>query len=143
MYLFYLNCTPSVVLHLDVHVHEGVGQQGGDVFRPFDEAQASAVEVFLRAEVEGFLHAVDAVAVEVVDGAPVGGFVLVDDGEGGAVHRVLHAQYVADGADEGGFAGSHGAVEGEHAAVAHEADEAAGRFADGVEGCDFECGHSF
>ena len=89
----------------------------GDFFRPFDKAEAASGKVVFSSYVEGFLEAVDAVEVKVVDREAAAASVFVDYGEGRAVDVVLYAQGLADGFDEGGFAGTHLAVECEDVAL--------------------------
>ena len=51
---------------------DGVGRQEVfDEFGPFDEAEGTAVEVVLEADVVGFFETADAVEVEVEDGSPL------------------------------------------------------------------------
>lgn len=107
---------------------DGVGgKEGLDELGPFHQADAvRAVEVVLVADVIDFGEAADAIEVEVVDGAAGGGGVFVDDGEGGRGDDVGGAEGFADGTDEGGLAGAHGAVEGEEAALAHVVHKSTG-----------------
>ena len=52
-----------------------------------------------------------------VDGLTVAGHIFVDDGKGGTVGYLLHAQRFAQHFDEGGLARPHLAVEGKHSVV--------------------------
>ena len=58
-----------------------------------------------------------------VNDAVVAGFIFIDDGKSRAVHGVVYAELFADGFDERGFAGTHRAVEREHAVAADLLDK--------------------
>lgn len=104
----------------DVHADGVRGQEFFDEFGPLDEADGARVEVVLVAEVIDFVELLDAVEVKVVDEfARRVGAVLVDDGERGRSHRVLHTESAAERTDERGLARAHFAVEGKHRVVAH------------------------
>lgn len=108
----------------DVDAHCLVGQEGFDEFGPLDEAGLVAIEVVFVADVVCFGEGFDAVEVEVVDAsAGLGQAVFVDDGKGGRAGGVGDAELFADGIDEGGFASTHAAVEGEDAVLVYEGDE--------------------
>ncbi len=108
-----------VVVDFDAHCYGFLGQERFYEFRPLDEAGAAAVEILLGANVVGLPKVLNPVEVEVIDGLSVGVGIFVDDGKGGRCHSVFHSERFADGLDEGGLAGTHLAVEGENASVAH------------------------
>lgn len=83
------------------------GQQRFNFFGPFDEAQMPRIEVFFRANVKGFGFVFESVAVEVINNLALHGAVLVDNRKSGTLHVVLHAQLLANGLDERGFARAH------------------------------------
>ena len=58
--------------------------------------------------------------------------VFIDDGEGGRVDDVLHAEAFAYGFGEGGLTGSHLAVHGKDGVVAHGCDKFPGSLVDVV-----------
>ena len=125
-----VGCSPgdaasSVGECLEAYGYGLPGQGVLDQLGPLDEAEVTALEVFLAAHVVGFGEAAYAVEVEVIDGLALRRGVFIDDGKGGGGDGVLDAQCAADGLDEGGLAGSHRAVEGEDTLVAHRVDEGA------------------
>ena len=93
-------------VHADVNRHRVVGEQLLDFFGPLHQTEVARIEILFVAEVVGLLDAVDAVEVEVEDGASAGRVVLVDQREGGAGDRVGGTQTVEDRADEGRLAGT-------------------------------------
>ena len=101
------------------------------VFRPFHKAQATGVDVVVEADVKGFGRLFDAVEIEMED-APAGGrAVFVDYREGGRRDGVFpYAKDAAKSRYEGGFAGSHGGVEGHERAASELREELPGRRVD-------------
>lgn len=95
---------------------DGVGREEFfNEFGPFDEAGAGCVEIVVGANVYGFCEVLDAVEIEVVDGAfKEVAVVLVDDGEGGGVDHVFYAEHFTQCLDKGRFTGTHLSVESEN-----------------------------
>ena len=108
-----------VVVDFDADCYGLLGQEWLYEFGPLDEAGTAAVEVLLGAYVVGLAEVLNPIEIEVIDGFSVGVGIFVDNGEGGRCHGVLHPEGFANGLDEGGLAGTHLAVEGENASVAH------------------------
>ena len=106
-------------------------------------SEVARIEILFVAEVVGLLDAVDAVEVEVEDGASVGRVVLVDQREGGAGDRVGGTQTVEDRADEGRLAGAHFAPKGDHRAACQGVDDGFGCVGKVVERIDSERFHAY
>lgn len=107
---------PAIGEFLDVDAHGILREDGLHHLGPLDKAGGAGVEVIVSTDVPGLAEALDAVKVEVVDGtAEFRGIILVDDGEGGAVHHIAHPEFLAQRLHEGGFPRAHRAVEGEDA----------------------------
>ena len=87
-------CSSAVFHFFDGDV-DGVGREEFfNEFGPFDEAGAGCVEIVVGTNVYGFCEVLDAVEIEVVDGAfKEIAVVLVDDGEGGGVDHVFYAEH--------------------------------------------------
>ena len=101
-----------VGLFLDGYADGVLGQQFLDEFRPFYETGVAAVEIVIDADVVGLTETLDTVEVKVIDGTTFSSLILVDNGEGGTVDRVGHAQCLTDSLDERRLARTHGGVEG-------------------------------
>ena len=82
-----------------------------NIFRPFHDAETSAVEIVVKTYLDGLLQLVDPVEVEVVHLLSVSAHIFVDDCERRRTYRVGHAQYLADSCRECGLSGTHGCKE--------------------------------
>ena len=105
-------------------------------FRPFKEAEATAVKVVLVAHVIDFFQLLDAVEVEVVDGIALSVRVFIDEGEGGRRDDILDTQNLTESLDERCLSSSHLAIECEHFSFSHPFDEFFCCLVDGVEALD-------
>lgn len=88
-----------------------LGEGGGEFFAPFCE-EVTGVEVVVEGEFFEFMEGMEAVEIEMEDGAVRGG-VSVDEGEGWACDGVGGAEAVEDAGDETGFSGTEWAGEDE------------------------------
>lgn len=113
---------------VDPHMEGLLRQERGDVLWPFDQAQGTAVEVVVEADVERFLQLLNAVEVKVIERFAGDRTVFVYNGEGRRTDGVFpNAEYLAEGRREGGFAGAHGGMEGDDAILGTEGfEESAG-----------------
>ena len=110
-----------------MHVKSFFGEDFLYVFRPFHKAEAAGVDIVVEADIQSFGRLFDAVEVEMEDAAAGGRAVFVHYREGGRANCVFpDSQNTAESGDEGGFAGTHGGVEGHEAAVAYLGKELAG-----------------
>lgn len=57
------------------------GEDFLDIFRPFDYAQISAVNVVKETDIEGLFNLVDSVKIEVKNGRTVRSLIFIDNGE--------------------------------------------------------------
>ena len=114
-----------------MHVKSFFGEDFLNVFRPFHKAEAAGVDIVVEADIQSFGRLFNAVEVEMEDAAAGGRAVFVHYREGGRAHGVFpYSQNAAESSDEGGFAGTHGGVEGHERAVADLGEELAGRSVD-------------
>ncbi len=89
-----------------------LGEQFLDVLRPFHQAQATAVQVIVQADVIGLFQPLDPVEIEMIQRLARAGAILVHDGERRGAHGVLaHAETFAYGRGEGRLPGRHRRIE--------------------------------
>lgn len=100
---------------LKVNFDSGGREEMVDTFGPFDSGDAGACEVFVEADMEGFVELAEAVTVKVVDGE-FGAGVFVDEGKGWGADVLGAAEGGGETLDEAGFAGAETAVEGDDGA---------------------------
>ena len=86
--LFPPDCAGQVRIYLYVHLEGVFRKKLLYILRPLHKAEVAAVEIVFKPDVDRFRQLVDAVEVEVVDGAPVFCHVFVYDGEGRGAYRV-------------------------------------------------------
>ena len=75
-------CAGLVRVDGDLHAEGVFRKELLDVFRPLHDAEATAVEVVVKADLDCFLEFVDAVEVEVIHRIAVSAHIFVHDGEG-------------------------------------------------------------
>ena len=114
-----------------MHVKSFFGEDFLYVFRPFHKAETAGVDIVVEADIQGFGRLFDAVEVEMEDAAAGGRAVFVHYRECRRANGVFpYPKNTAEGRDEGGFAGTHGGVEGHERAVSYPGEELAGRSVD-------------
>ena len=77
----YYSC--SVGIFGDMYLYRFIGQELFYEFRPFDEAEVSAVDLFVETDVEDLTFAFYAVEVEMIDRVTIAVKIFVYDGKGG------------------------------------------------------------
>ena len=104
-----------------------LGEEILDVFRPFHQAQATAVQIVVQADVKGLLKPLNPVEIKMIHRLARAGAVFVDDGEGRGADRVLiDPEPLADRRGEGRLAGGHRRVEGDEFPVPEGFEEFSG-----------------
>lgn len=102
-----------------------------DILRPFDEAQAAAVDIVVEAYVESLFRAGDSVEVEVEYRISVRSLVFIDNGKGRRAYGIfLYAQPVAEGSGKCRLACTHRCVKCDDAMTGSLFQEFVGSLAD-------------
>ena len=102
-------------------------------FRPFDEAEGTAIEIILISHVVYFVQFLDTIEIKMVN--KFTGFirtVFVDNGKSWRVDDICYPQLFAYSFDKCCFTGSHLSVESKNGIITHSCDELFGSFVDRV-----------
>ena len=88
------------------------GEERFDVFGPLHQAEAAAVDVVVKADVERFFQSGNPVEIKVVDGFARAAPILVHNGKRGRADGIFpHPQPAAEGRGKGGLSRPHGREE--------------------------------
>jgi hypothetical protein len=107
----------SFILPGDANLDSILRKQGFDQFRPFHEAIIAGIEIIFIPDVKNLRGIFDPVKIEMINRIPGNSLILIDDGKGGTLNEVLHAELLADRLYKRGFAGSHATIESKHPGI--------------------------
>ena len=93
--LFPAECAGLVRIDGDLHAEGVLREKFLDVLRPLHDAEAAAVEVVVKADLDCLLEFVDAIEVEMIHWVTIGTHIFVYDGKCRRTDRICNSKHLA------------------------------------------------